>query len=197
MNTHLFFIIDRSGSMEPRISQVHGGFREFIQEQKRTSAAGIVSVLFFDTESKLVIDKKPLDEIYELEKNSYIPGGCTALYDAIGKTLSNIKKKDGEEIIVIVITDGEENSSVLYNQRKIKNLIKETKDFVKIVFMGSNQDAILNGKNLGVDVSLDFDDDNLQTAMRNTSAAVSRYRSQATQTIEYTQIERETSVGDS
>lgn len=196
--THLFFIIDKSGSMQPRVSQVYSGFKEFIEEQKTIGGSDSVSVVFFNTGSDLVLDKVPLADVVELEPGTYRPSGCTALYDAMGKVLSRLKEghAEGEEAILIVITDGEENSSFEFSQQNIRELISETKEFVKTVFLGSNQDAVLNGANLGIDVSLDYVDNNLQTAMRGTSAAVNRYRSAGgTESITFTQTEREVSMG--
>lgn len=194
--THIYFIIDQSGSMEPRVPQVYSGFKEFIQDQKSIGCEGIVSVLFFNTGSELVMDKMPLKDVKELEPGSYRPSGCTALYDAMGTALSRLKEEHGEtKTIMIVITDGEENSSFQFQQQNIRDLINDTKAYVKTVFLGSNQDAVLNGANLGIDVSMDYLDNNLETAMRGTSAAVNRYRSAGTESIEFTQTEREISMG--
>jgi hypothetical protein len=98
--------------------------------------------------------------------------------------------------ILLVMTDGEENSSRMSSQQ-LQALMEETKDKVEIVYMGSNQDAILNGQNYGArqSASLLYADDSLGEAMRATSGAVGRVLSGRTRTVEYTDLERGSSAG--
>ncbi|NDC54850.1 MAG: VWA domain-containing protein [Planctomycetia bacterium] len=196
MKQELFFIIDESSSMEPRIEQIHNGFKEFISSQKKINNEGIVSVAYFNNETKIIINKKPISEISELPTGSYHPNGCTALYDAMGQILLNIQKRheDDVEYIMIVLTDGEENFSSHFDKISLKKIIDDTTNFVKIIYMGSNQDAILNAQVIGVYTSLSYDDNNLLEAMRSTSDAVGRYRSGQDDDILYTQTERDISL---
>jgi len=80
---------------------------------------------------------------------------------------------------------------------QLQALMEETKDKVEIVYMGSNQDAILNGQHYGArqGANLLYTDDSLGEAMRATSGAVGRVLSGRTRTVEYTDLERNFSAG--
>ena len=207
---HLHFVIDRSGSMSERVQQVETGYKEFLQHQKSIQTPEIpvlVSTLFFNHEVTVVVESIPLKDAIDLQPGQYQPRSSTALRDAMGETLIKIKAslavEGGEgssstaKHIVIVLTDGLENSSKHVSPTDLARLIEETKTNVEIVYMGSNQDAILQGMNVGAnrDTSLTYTDSNLLTAIRSTTNAVGRMRSGESSTIQYTNLERDSSMG--
>lgn len=202
MNFAIDLLIDESGSMYSRKDIVISGLNEFLQEQrKKIQATGgqcTVSMYFFSTDMKTIFEDKDIFQVLDISTSDYEPDGCTALHDAFGEILQKIKDqplKDRSRIL-LVMTDGQENSSVRITPKALQNLIEDTKDDVKIVYMGSNQDAIANGQFLGADLrsSLQYSDDLLEDAIRATSQAIGRVVTGESETIEYTQCERETSV---
>jgi uncharacterized protein YegL len=155
--TALLLIVDRSGSMESIKADMEGGLNTLITEQLAEPGLLTVDLFTFDTEVKhefALTDPKNLKVKIE-------PRGSTALYDAIGigvtefgRSLSAMPEHARPETVqVIVVTDGEENSSVEYKASAIKKLITTQKDDYKwdFVFLGANQDAVLNGVDLGFD----------------------------------------------
>jgi len=205
MKTFITYIIDQSGSMLSRRDTVLQGFNEFIQDQLSIKDC-FVSLYTFNHTLSTVFEKLAVKDVKPLSNNDYIPMGTTALYDAMGDVISKIdttptterritrSMTKGDKFVVIVLTDGEENSSRTYTRQQIKDLLTE-KDYIEVVYVGSNQDAILNGKNMGTGTALKYSDNALGTAMRCTSEAVKRYTSSKTPTIEFTQLERDISLG--
>jgi hypothetical protein len=193
--------------MSERVQQVETGYREFLQHQKSIQTPEIpvfVSTLFFNHEVTVVVENIPLQDAIDLQPGQYQPRSSTALRDAMGETLTKIKVSlEGGEAsptakhIVIVLTDGLENSSKNVSPTDLARLIEETKTNVEVVYMGSNQDAILQGMNVGAnrDTSLTYRDNNLLTAIRSTTNAVGRMRSGESRTIQYTNLERDSSMG--
>lgn len=198
-------IVDESGSMEDRRQIVVNGINEFIQQQKadlREGATCFVSLFFFNNRIRNIFENKLLADVQGITLDEYQPLGTTALNDAFGKRLSRIQElpvEPNKKRILLVITDGEENSSQQFTTETLKVLIEKTKDRVEIVYMGSNQDAILNGAHYGAsrESSLDYSDAFLEEALRVTTNAVGRIVSGRSNTIEYTQLERDISRGSS
>lgn len=157
--TELVFIIDESGSMAGLERDTLGGYNRLLNEQKKLEGTCTVTTIFFNTTNKLKHDRVLLTEIAELSAGDYEPGGATALYDAIGygisKTssmLSGVKKVDQPTtIMVVIITDGEENSSREYNNRQIHELIAQKEKMGwHFEFLGANIDSVATASTLGI-----------------------------------------------
>mgnify|MGYP001614748731 FL=1 len=108
-------ILDKSGSMAACRSEVIDGFNEFLGTLEG-EANTTVSVTLFDTVVTLAHDAKVPADVPKLTSESYAPGGCTALLDAIGKTVSALGAKvgtgaDAPSVVCLIMTDGQENSS--------------------------------------------------------------------------------------
>ena len=193
-------LIDASGSMFPRRNIVISGLNEFIQEQKKNVQPGTkccASLYFFNTTMKTIFEDKDISTIENIHENDYEPNGCTALYDAFGDCLQKIKNYPNHlkkpKRILLVMTDGLENSSLRMTSTSLNNLIEETKQDVKIIYMGSNQDAITNGQFMGAErnASLQYRDELLGEAIRSTTQAIGRVVSGKSETVVFTQQERE------
>jgi hypothetical protein len=157
-------ILDRSGSMgllqDPTIS----GYNEFKGEQAAAEGECIWTEVQFSSGFKaheVTVSPTPVGAVRDLSAKSYIPGGMTALYDAIGHTINSVGTRlaampeaDRPATVMIVITtDGYENSSREFSRDAIKNMIttQQEKYNWQFIFMGANQDAILAAKHLGID----------------------------------------------
>lgn len=197
---YIYYLIDESGSMYSRKKTVIGGINEFLSEQKKNPQC-LVNIYSFNKEFKIIYENKNINDVQYMNESEYNPEGTTALFDAMGKVINKINSNNGKHILII-LTDGEENSSTEYDYKKIKELIvekKNTNNQFEIIYIGSNQDAILNGEKFGAtrESSLSYNDDNLPEAMRSATQAVSRYVSEQTQTIQFSELERAISVGNS
>lgn len=153
-------IIDSSGSMYGRVDDVRGGFNQYIAElRKDTENEYRVTAVTFDTHVKTLFTARPLDKVPELTQRNYYPGGNTALYDAIGVTLEEVtsaiktvKKPYGKDrSVVIVMTDGEENSSTRFSKSTTVDMMKvrEAAGNWTFVYLGADQDAWSAAEGLG------------------------------------------------
>ena len=141
---HVCFIIDESGSMSGTESDIIGGFRKVIDEQKAIeNGKCAVSLYKFDSKVTELYVGKDVNEVEYLDENSYRPGGCTAMNDAIGTAIDNIGKwlndmdesERPEKNLIVIMTDGEENSSIEYSLEKVKDMIKHQEEKYNWTFM--------------------------------------------------------------
>ena len=83
----------------------------------------------------------------------YIPNDCTPLFDAMGRSLNELKShvEDEDVVLVTIITDGYENASREYNGIHIKNLVAElrAKGWV-FAYIGTNQDVDAVADDMGI-----------------------------------------------
>jgi uncharacterized protein YegL len=184
VRTHVVFILDRSGSMSGRESDVIGGFNSLIKEQKALNFNDTVFIttVLFDGEYELLHNATLLEFVDTLTSEQYFPRGSTALLDAIGKTInilkSKINKKD--KVLFFINTDGEENSSKEYNIGDIKRLISQQKEFGwKFVFLGAGIDAFSNGRKIGITWTYTYNntDEGIQTTYGGMNAMTASLRS--------------------
>ncbi len=158
--TELVFIIDRSGSMGGLESDTIGGFNNMVKKQQKEKGEAIVSTVLFDNAYEVLHDQSDIEKIKALTGEEYYVRGSTALLDAIGMTISSIVKRQEhgisdflpENTIVVIITDGHENSSQQYTLKEIKKLIKDAESNRKweFVFLGANIDAVSVANDMGI-----------------------------------------------
>jgi hypothetical protein len=162
------FLLDRSGSMESCCQDTIEGFNTFIESQKQFG--GTMTLCLFDDKFETVYDKMPIEDVPVLTDDTFVPRGGTSLHDAMGQVL---KMDLSDDAMVIVLTDGEENSSRLYTAAHIKDLVN-LKPW-KFVYLGANQDAVLAASELGIKTSLEYDANRTPELFRGLSQAVSNY----------------------
>jgi uncharacterized protein YegL len=156
---HVCLIIDRSGSMRKVEADMNGGIRQFMEEQAQVPKRTSVSLYQFDTEHDTVLDFQPLTAGV-LGEWKLIPRGGTALLDAVGaavvrtgeKLASMAEEQRPSEVVIMIVTDGHENSSREYQLPEIKEMItrqREDYDWV-FMFLGADQDAFETGGTIGI-----------------------------------------------
>lgn len=185
--TNIYFVADRSGSMYALASDVIGGFNSYVEDQKWLDGITKLTLVLFDDRYQEVYSDVDISKVPPLTKDVYYTGGMTALYDAVGKTLSTGIKKSGvnDLNILVVMTDGEENSSVEYNHASITAKIKDAQNSGwEIIFLGANMDAVKYATNMGIKSknAATFNASSVGTmdAINTMSYATSAYRSVAT-----------------
>lgn len=189
----VFCLIDRSGSMASCADDTIGGFNTFIKNQPSNT---MISLSLFDHEIKHVYTKVAND-VEPLDHTTFVPRGSTALLDAIGKVIKSVPHGTVKPIIMI-LTDGLENSSRVYTKMHINDLITEKRLYEwEFIFLAANQDAIQAAGEIGIPEmsALSFNTDNVKNAFRSVSAAVGRKRTGDTQTVQFSQDERMESTG--
>lgn len=152
--THIRFIIDRSGSMQSIKTDTIGGFNGFLEEQRAQPGKAKITYVQFDHEIETVYRGIDINEVPPLNALTYQPRGYTALYDAIGRTLQeglNDTKSSDEHNILVVLTDGAENSSKEHTQWGVKNMMKRAEEKGwQVIFLGANIDVAQVSAGIGM-----------------------------------------------
>lgn len=149
----LFVIMDKSGSMNGVRQETVTGIQEYLQSLKKDKNQYEVTLTLFDTVVEKIRDAENLDTMAELKDSEYRPEGMTALLDAVGLTIEGAMKtvKKTDKCLVVIMTDGMENSSKEYTGKTIAKLVKEleAKGNWTFTFMGANQDSWHTAQNMG------------------------------------------------
>ncbi len=158
--TELVCILDRSGSMSGLEGDTVGGFNALIEKQKKEDGVCYVSTVLFNTECEVLHDRVPLEKIKPMTADDYVPGGCTALLDAIGGAIHHIgsihkyaRPEDvPEHTIFVITTDGLENASRRYGSAKVKEMIEHEKEKYgwEFIFLAANIDAVETAEHIGI-----------------------------------------------
>ena len=161
--TEIVFILDRSGSMEGLEKDTIGGYNSFLQKQKKVDGEAYISTVLFNTGIKVLHDRENIRNVKLLTDDDYIPGGLTALLDAVGGAIKHIgtihkyaRPEDvPEKTIFVIITDGLENASHRYMYSDIQDMIKyqQEKYGWEFLFLGANIDAPKEARRFGISES--------------------------------------------
>lgn len=157
--TSITYIMDASSSMLDLTKETISSFNQFVKEQKDVPGEATFSLCVFNTDYRLVHDFIPLQHVEDLNTVSYRCSGGTALLDAMGTTIDTLGVKLAampeedrpSKVIVLVVTDGEENSSRKFTLDQIKSKVTHQREIYnwEFIFMGANIDAITAGTSLG------------------------------------------------
>lgn len=166
-------IVDESGSMSIIEHQALIGINETLttiqkmQEMHKNLEQRVTLITFDSNHKKLFYDNVPAAQAKPLASKDYRPCGGTPLYDAIGMGIAKINAQASEvdNVLVTIITDGEENCSREYNLKMIKNLIdKLKKQNWTFAFIGTdNLDVEGIAMCMGIDNHLAFTEDEAGT----------------------------------
>jgi uncharacterized protein YegL len=151
MKTEIVCIIDRSGSMASIKDDAIGGFNAFLETQKAQQGEALMTLILFDQDMTSVYEGVPLADVAPLTGESYVPRGYTALLDAVGSTIDAVgcrlastpEQERPDQVVVVILTDGEENASKHYSQRDVYERIKHQREVYswEFLFLGANIDA--------------------------------------------------------
>lgn len=127
MKTLINVILDESGSMQAKRADVIGGFNRFLDEQRIGLDEARLSLVKFNTTHSVIHGAVPIADATPLTDTTYVPGGNTALLDAVAESvrLADAAKQADERVICLIITDGEENSSRETTKEQVRAIIAE------------------------------------------------------------------------
>ena len=188
--TELVFILDKSGSMAGLEKDTIGGYNSMLAKQKEVDGDAFLTTVLFDNGYELLHDRIDIKAVSSISEMEYRVGGSTALIDAIGKTIhkiGNVQKNTAEgyraeNVIFVIITDGEENASREYSAEKVKAQIEQQKNQYgwEFIFLGANIDAVETAGRFGIapNRAQSFHSDGDGTALnyRVVSEAVASFR---------------------
>lgn len=180
MKRYILVVQDKSGSMDYTKADAEGGLRNFLAEQAKVEGDTFVSLVEFDGAMNVVYGLTPIEQV---EPYVLKPSGGTALWDTLGMSVEDLKEHikhvaledRPDAVIVVVVTDGDENSSRVWRADllealmiKVQRPLVPKKDLALaederpdprvnihkrgwlVLYMGSNQDAIVAAQAMGI-----------------------------------------------
>jgi len=184
--THIYFLLDRSGSMQSIKSDIEGGFAAFVDEQRRATGQCRATLAQFDDVYEVVYADRPIADVPPLDLQ---PRNMTALHDAMGRLVTDAgarlaalrEDQRPGTVIVAIMTDGLENASKEWTGASIKALVNQQTNVFgwTFMYMGADQDAIEVGESLGIarDHSVTYARGKSRQAMAVASGKIAKLRS--------------------
>lgn len=158
--TEIIVVLDKSGSMGSVRDDAIGGFNQFLEKQKEVPGEANLTMVQFNTTYDTVYDGVPLSDVAPLTKETYVPGGLTSLLDAIGRAITDVGtrlEKTAEvvrpgKVIMVIITDGQENSSKEYKRSAILDMINTQRDEFSwdFIFLAADEGGIKDAQSIGI-----------------------------------------------
>lgn len=157
--TDITTVLDRSASMSSVCKPTMKAFNRFVKSQCKGADEAFLSLVQFDDQYEPVYSRLPFDRVPKLTSQTYVPRGSTALFDAIGRTIESTHQHlvqlgmdSYANVVMVIQTDGLENSSQAYSRERINSMIKQFRDQHgwEFVILGANQDAIMSAASVGI-----------------------------------------------
>ena len=198
-HTHIYVLLDRSGSMESIADDVVGGMNNFIREQRTNGDDARITVVQFDSQdpAEVIVSGIPIAEMTDIERARYQPRGGTPLLDATGRLIGKARADQvarqtaglpAEDVVFVTVTDGAENQSCEYSLQQVKDLISlcEANGWT-FVYLSAALDAYADAGSLGMHAgstqSFSHSTDGVQKGMASMSRNMSNMREKKRQMI--------------
>ena len=163
--TEIIFLLDRSGSMGGLETDTIGGFNGFVAKQRQLEGETRVTAVLFDDRYEILWNGVDAGAV-KLTEQEYYVRGCTALLDAVGKTILEVGHRLANtptderpgKVIFVITTDGLENASREFTLAKVKELIthQQEKYSWEFIFLGANIDVAKEAGSLGISPDCSF-----------------------------------------
>ena len=132
LKTEVVLIIDKSSSMSELTNSIRAGVSGYIAGNRALPGDCILTLAVFSNDKEYNYYR--VDAKEATERFNYLPQGLTSLYDAIGTTMDDILQSQVEEgrerfpdkTMFIIITDGGDLTSKIYNKVTISDKIEKT-----------------------------------------------------------------------
>lgn len=145
--TDVVFLLDRSGSMGGVESDTIGGYNSYLESQRKNKVK--VTTVLFDDNYEMLYDRVDINSVKKLTNKEYYVRGCTALLDAIGKTIHYMDSKNAKKVLFVITTDGLENASKEYKKETIKKMIESHKNW-EFIYIGADINSFDEGSSIGI-----------------------------------------------
>lgn len=191
---HIYFVLDRSGSMQSIADDVIGGFDNFIAEQKKEAGRCRLTMIQFDQQDphELLYDATEIAEVGSIA-GRFNPRGMTPLLDAEGWMIARARQREAdrkasdkkaEAILFVTLTDGLENASKEWTKEKLAAAKAEAEaSGWAFTYLGCGHDSYAQARTVGTNAAAvqNFAADSVGTrsALADVSSVVRRSRSKA------------------
>lgn len=185
---HNLIILDESGSMESIKKTIMQGFNEIVQTVKGIQhefpeQEHFISLISFNgLGQKLLHFIDPVSKLEQIDESRYHPDASTPLYDAIGFGISKLRQVVDNQtdcnVLVTILTDGEENASKEYSGKDVKKLIEEMKlNRWTFTYIGADHDVEKAATSISISNSIVFEKNigSMNTLFEKEKSARGRY----------------------
>jgi uncharacterized protein YegL len=190
-NLSVFVALDRSGSMQGESwSNAIESLNEYVKNLQKEKIEGDVTIIAFDSHNAVDGSHVRLVPLAENQSIAYFeplkydvisPAGMTPLFDAAANVMDRAIERNSNRTVVVILTDGHENSSREYTQAKIKDKVKTLEDKKwEVIFLGANFDvaSYTQGSGLAMTKQRSFD-------LNNTMQRTAMYADLSSSTVAY------------
>lgn len=200
-SVHSYILLDRTGSMEPIWSEALSSVNAYADGLATLDGGpqvdADITLAVFDAQDGFQFDvlRNNVDatrwkKVTDKEVN---PRGMTPLYDAIGRIVSLAEKDKPEKAVIVIMTDGEENSSSEMTKTSAKAALDRVrKKGWEVVFLGTEFAKFNDAEGVGQTASRNMavSKDQLENSMRNLAGKSKAYGSGAAPTVEFNAQDR-------
>jgi ADP-ribosyl-[dinitrogen reductase] hydrolase len=160
--THISVILDRTGSMGSIRDDTIGGYNTYLEKQQDEPGEATLTLVQFDSQDpyEVIHHFLPIRDVPNLTRQTYVPRGSTPLLDAIGRGINDLEQSlatlpDGgrpSQVVMAIVTDGEENASLEFTRTQIAQMIQEKQKQLdwQFVFLSADLNAIDDAEANGV-----------------------------------------------
>ena len=191
LTTLYHFVLDRSGSMYGIARATISGFNKQLStirelEEEHEDQTYLTSLTIFNDHVDHLLDPAPSSQMKMLSHENYSPEGSTALYAAIGESIVGIKghfkkklKKAKMSVVMVILTDGWENSSRVYTAEKINEMMEKLRETGLWTFsiLGADVDLSYLRKSIKLreQEAYQFDKSNINASLAGVSDSLRSY----------------------
>lgn len=185
---HNLIILDESGSMESIKKSIMQGFNEIVQtvkgiEKEYPEQEHYISLITFNgMGQKLLHFTDPVSKLEIIDDSRYKPMASTPLYDAMGFSFAKLRtvleNQTDYNVLVTILTDGEENASKEYTRLAIKILIEELKlKNWTFTYIGADHDVEKSSVSISISNTMMFskDEENMKKMFQREKVARVNY----------------------
>jgi len=203
--THIAIILDRTGSMEEIREDTIGGFNAFLKEQQNLPDEATLSLIQFDSQNtyEVIHHFEKIKDVPKLTSETYVPRASTPLLDAIGRGINDLEStlekmqptQRPANVVMVIITDGQENSSREFGKNQIVKMIKAKQEkgwqFVYLsADLASINDAMEYGMHAHATMAFDKTHVGTQHMWSSSSKALARYRAKKSKSVFFDERDR-------
>ena len=164
---HNLIILDESGSMDSIKKLIIDGFNEIVQtvkgiEKQFSEQEHFISLVTFNgIEQKVLHFNEPVSKLELIDEKRYTPNASTPLYDAMGFSFAKLNQvlqdQTDYNVLVTVLTDGEENASQEYTGITIKKMIDDLKlNRWTFTYIGADHDVEKFAASISITNTMNF-----------------------------------------
>lgn len=152
----VYILLDRTGSMQVRWVEALSSVNAYVEKLAKDKAKAAVTLALFDRHANgpqfdVIRDKQSPADWKPVSDADATPRGDTPLYDAVGKLVNLAEQENSEKAVLVVMTDGQENSSREMTRESAKAALERCKRRGwQVVFLGADFDAVTQASTVGV-----------------------------------------------